>query len=540
MRMNPALVRLHVSAKLAQKAMESIVTETVARALPLSSRGKAILAGEMSGLQSYVSGALKGIDSLSLLANAMENADLSPEAQIFTRNLYDAVYVTALEAADRVTVENKDTPDMKHIVDNAGFTPVEMKRFMKRSENLNIPELSKIINKKVTAVLKDEMKAYEEERALRDELKDTIRQQKEEVDARLDQSSDQLDGSKNDPTPDMTDDMEDEGLEAVMDLFLSKGDVRHHISLFSKLQDIAMEAALHSSEEFEGIPYHTALRITLENTFPNFSLMGIADDTAIQLEMMGEACEALTEENTPTKVAGTANSMAVLMYTFMETLKTMNLWSPSQQDVKDFIQKPVGVLPNGQMNLPQMVSSRIQDKIGDVMNAVSTMISPSQLQAAYDQCEAVKDKIINLSPQFHAVKESILPKLENAQQKIQQRQRDIREAPVEESVFVSRAKEFNTVSFSRLASVYGHRPDVKEIILKYSPATEDTFIDVTLKGSGTTTVGVDFVSLKRMPELGSMDQIVRNAAAESALAHLNIPVSIYNVDTCTKEGFLNQ
>ena len=59
-------------------------------------------------------------------------------------------------------------------------------------------------------------------------------------------------------------------------------------------------------------------------------------------------------------------------------------------------------------------------------------------------------------------------------------------------------------------------------------------------GAGfNNVVGTDFVSLNRNPEFGSLDKCVHEAAQESALARLNVPVYIYNEDKCEKIPFLN-
>lgn len=539
MRMNPSLVKLNVSAKLAQQAMDAVVTEAVARALPFDKRS---IARDMKYLHSYVSESLKGIDSLNLLAAAMENDNLNPDAQIFLENLYEATYITALEAADRIAMEQENTPNMKEIVDSSKFTPEEMKRFQKRSENLNLKDMSRIINKKVTAVLKDEMKSYEEERALRDELKETIQQQKEELDARLDKSSDDLNGTDQDPTPEMTDNEENsegETLESYLSVALHKNDVRHHISLFSKLQDVAMEEILHTNEQFDELPYMTTLKATLESTFPDFTIDNLRDD--LQLQLLEYASESVVPQHTATECANAANLAAVLMYTFMETLKTMNLWNPSQGDIKNFINKPVAP-SSATPNLPKMVASNIQDKIRGVMNTLSTMNNPDSLQVAFDQCENCKKQINDLGDQFNGVKESVIPMIDQAMDLIIKRKNEIAEQnrPAEESVFVAHRRLENTAAFNRIANVYGHRPDVKQIVLSYSPASENAFVDVNILGAGfNNVVGTDFVSLNRNPEFGSLDKCVHEAAQESALARLNVPVYIYNEDKCEKIPFLN-
>lgn len=778
MKINPSIMVEELFTQLSYDVLANIVTEACVRALPLN---KEQVAERTSDIHQYVRASLESMDAASMINDAMENAtDDAKKAYLY--NLIDAVYSTSWQAAKRIANENAEAPDLGSVIKDRSFTSEEIKRLQSKANDLSIPAMAKIINKKVVGVLKDEKIAYEKEEELRQELRDVVSANNEEVANKLNLQKETAEIDKpvnpNDPTqyhsagelesPFQSDDGEgsddvpvdpaeedpnrnegaptsdstagldsyievgaeanqilksyieksckpnygaytaienailngfnskylnrtpnlyksinsksdvakfigttisycmehldgaafakklqfngvlgprnlstmymidnndrvmndshgifamemmaaidvanrkgifekpitayaiesynegmntklgvflytapvnDSGewmkahmpneclqnkvrrvnhghamegtiplyhdnngvveqimidaptevsLESVMTKYVDKNAPLHHISLFSKIQDTAMEAILNSGVKIDNELPIQILKIVTESTvFPDMN--NLDEDFDAVFESLQVASEGFSCD--PNEAAKIAHITSIVVYTVLEVLKTMNLYSPPIDKVRRFVDGTPSVrtpedIANGLQN-------RLMNKITDIRNRVPIM-NQSQVAVAYDSCNRMRDEINEIGDKYPTLKEKVMPTLESLIDLLANKTSEMVVLPAKESTTVTRLKNINAAQYTRIANLYGKREDVREFII--TPATEGA--EVRVLGNYGSIIGVVDVDYKMMPEMGDSLQVTMESLQNSNLMNCIPAIYLYDQKTANKK-----
>jgi len=542
----PSMVaRNAIYKELQYDVFSSIVTEAVLRAVPLD---KDELAGYAKDLRGYTRNSLVNMDALNMVKEAMETVT-EPAKSAYLYNLYDALTDVPWEAATRIANESAGVKDLPEAIGDRGFTEGEMKRLTSKVDSLTVPALAKVINRKVTAVLKDEKNAYEQEQLLQKELADTVKKNNEEVASKL--KDDEFEqpvngnfGDENDSegqTKDSGKDGEppvgkgdqnvepetfedDETLESYMNLILEKKDARHHISVFSRLQDLAMETILTSGVKVENELPIPVLETMIQNTvLPCYAPESTIEHDFDVLTMAMEAVEAPATDD----AAKIAHICTIVVYTLLEALKTMNVCSPSTQSVKDFINaKPCVTTPGDTAN---HLCDSIAKNVQNIQRRMNVM-SPHDVGIAFDSCVNLKERIENMSEKYPELQKN-LPTLEAMIESLRKKISSQTKLPATESLFETRMRKDNISQFSKLMSVWGKRPDVREIMFTPETATEGTCVSVDIKGGNGVQLGHSNLFLNRSEKFGSLEDIVTECINASELMHSDKLLSLYEPRT---------
>lgn len=511
----------------------AIVTEALIRSCPLD---KDELAHYTTDLQHYVRNSLVNMSALQMVEEALVSDQHTDIQKAYLYNLSDALTEVPYAAATRIATETAGVQSLSDAIGDRKFTDAEMSRLTKKVNDLTIPEVSRVINRKVTAVLKDEKNAYEQEQLLQKELSDMVKKNNEEVASKLGEDGftqpvngnfgDENDengktkdtgdtgeppvGSGENDEPEVIE--EDESLDSFLNLVLEKNDPRHHISLFSRLQDMAMEAIMTSGVKIEGelsipvlesmiersvLPYHKP-----ENTIDQ-------DFNILNMAMEGAECPPCNNIDN----AQIAHICSIVMYNLLETLNTMNIYHPKTTDVCKFVDgKPCTTTPDQVAN---HLSDSVTDTVSGIKRRLNTM-SPQEVGIAFDSCTNLKEKISNMTSKY-PVLEKNLPSLEAMINTLRKKISDNVKLPATESVFTTRQRNENISQFSKLMSVWGKRPDVREIRFTPEAATESTCVNVDIVGGNGKNIGRTTLFVNRVDSFGSLENIVTECVEASTL-----------------------
>lgn len=546
-------IRDKVFHELQYDALSAIVTEALVRAVPLN-KAELATSENMRNLKDYVGVSLRNMGAVQMIDQALENAtDISKKAYLYT--LKDAISEVPMEAAVRIANENVNGASVQQTVTDRAFTKEELNKLQTKADSLTIPELSRVINKKVTGVLKDEKDAYEKEQILQHELSKVVRQHTEDVQdtlAALDEpeepEDDELDNTTEQPVAtesddeepddddddDLDDDMDedddedDESLDSFMNVALTKSDVRHHVSIFSKLQDMAIESIMTSGYHIDSELPMGVLREITDNSV--FTMPNIAEESVdSQIDRLTAAMEEITPTALNDDTMKTALTCAIMVYTMLETLKTMNISTPALDNVKNFVTGAPRV------TTPEQVSNALQEKLQQqvvsIRDKIPTM-NQGQVGIAFDSCTNLRTQINELTPKYPAIKEKVGPVLEGVIATLQAKMNGFNKSPAEESTFTRRQRSSNAAEFSRLANLWGSRTDVREFKISVDPASEGTLVNVEIKGNGNTPIATAGVNLQRSQLDGNLLEIVTEAVSISRLVDSFPAISIYNTKTC--------
>ena len=520
MKRNTTLLANQVRDKLTGKCVTAIVTEAYINALPFD---KEELAAESANLSRYAANVIQKMHPENLLDNAMRSTKNDPKAHLYVENLKAAIEGVVESATKRVIQEsvNSDTPTPE-IVAQTKLNSEEVEKFVTASKSSGTDAVAKLVKDKMIDVIKDERASYEVEAKLRQEVKDTIKQEKEDLK--------------------MSATDEENALESYFDLVLAPTDVRGHISVFSKMQDVCMEAVMHSNEEYYGeIPYNTLEKITLESTFPYFDLsnrslidelntMIIVTESAVDADCEGEEIEKKKK-----KVAKTAFICTICIMTLLETLKTMHLAKPDIADVRNFVDDPTTI-----KNIAKTSLSNVEDKvgaaIGDIKKSAAlgsfNTIELNQAKESLAQVKAMLEKMV-VTESEQVRKDRILNKINCAIESIVTESEETTGTIT--GHFIGRLKEENLVALEHGVKMISQKPMVQTVIISLRSdlnCAENSKVDVEIKGvdGSGSCVATYMISIHALPDFGkTVAEVIRDCANYCDLGSKS--VRLYFTDT---------
>lgn len=479
--------------------LHSIVNECFINGLPLEQ--SEISRNEKVELTKYSYKVLESINGFQSMMDALESStSLSNPQKILLYDIYSICTEASKEAANRI-VKETDCSDKKtnmtDIVDSATFTESEYKAFMTKANNLNLDKISNIIKEKTLNVIKDEQEHYEKEEELDNELKDALSNSK---------------------------DFSDVSTEAYMNIVLTKSDPRKHVTVFSKLQDAAMEmmAITPVSDETTGI-----MNIVDKVTFSSFV------DDFMRNDITFSSCnESFTDMNSENNSLIDEKSRAklslvisIVVYTVMETLKTLNIYCPSKDAIKKFVSSKIdgNKLENKETN---EILTRAMEMIKKTNTTDLSKVNSIQLAndlSKFKEIQETLESVITLEGQENKNKiYNALSAIESHTLKIEgilnQRNNMLKNSKATESItyYDNLSHENDITQFNKINRLYGKNPLVSEIHLKINPATE-SIIDVNAVDNFGQTIKKSFMNIQSAVESSSYLEYLNNLYKESDL-----------------------
>lgn len=198
----------------------------------------------------------------------------------------------------------------KDLVADAKMTDEEYERYVRMRGKLDLPEVSKLINHKVTQAMLAEKETYQMIDEANQKLKDAITD-------KADEEGDII-----------TEDQAEEIKESVLELPL-KNSPREHVSVFSKIQAAAIEAVLCERDIDINKPNaDIMLDVATNYTFDIFNnkkepTLEQTLNRLVNYKEATEACEDCDCRQQQLMNLGTA--FATIVYTFIQALYSMNL-----------------------------------------------------------------------------------------------------------------------------------------------------------------------------------------------------------------------
>ena len=438
---NPAILSQRVHDKLEKACLTAIVTETFMNALPFTTSE---VYADAKKYTSYVNSIMESLHCEDMLEKAMKVHADNPNAMNLLTSIQEAVNSAVIPATKRIVTEatNAKCTNINEVIDKSAFTDAEKKSLMNKRGEIGTETISNIIKKKVVDTIKDEKEAYDAALKLKADIKDNLKE------------------TLGESAP---------SLEAYMDIVLQKSDPRDHISFFSRLQDTCMESLLRmetkeSLKNEDDISLECLVNTTINSTLNSFDKSVIDLDSS--LNILSKAVESMAEtpEDMDERKGICAHKclvMSIIITTIMETLKTMNLWTPSLKELRDFIDSPSAY------NTP---AKDLGDKIhSELMNTKKMLANPSVnkdgLSAALGAFNQMKAKI-------SAISEEILPNKESLMKEITEAMTLIEGSIAKESTgsdddgmdyYTTRAREANVAEMDRAARMMFRNPNTKKV-----------------------------------------------------------------------------
>jgi hypothetical protein len=482
-----------------------------------------IIPDEHKQLQRYSFNVVKSIGGMKALENAIDLDYKTLQQNLFLGEIYD----TCMESAKACARRNVDEEDCKKrdlqlasVMDRSALTETEYKKFAKRADGMNLDEVAKIIKDKTMAVIKDEQEQYEKEQELDEELKAALKPDTDTEDVPGDVVTDD--------TPTEGDDSK--SLESFMDIYLDKNAPRHHVTVFSRLQETAMEMMSLVKVGDSGNDYFPIIyKTTYESFFKDAENlnMNTALESATHQVAKEEVCE-VPEANRPKY----ATLVSIVVYTMMETLKTMGIYCPSQGDIQKFVNKSIDAT-----SVASKDSSDVCDQAKKVVNEAAMMdFSKMNSSDLSDQMVKLKTTMEilesgirgnNGSTEMINIASEATNQITVISEILHQRDADQKAASAATESFYSKRQKINDLAqFNRIGSMFGKNPLISEIQLRVNPDTISSIIDVHCANESGAIVRNSYMNMEYACEESMYLPYLKDTFEKSNLKGIDKHVSI--------------
>lgn len=498
---NKSILLSKVNDKFKLLTLHSIVNECFINGLPI--RKEEITLEEKKALTKYSYKVLKTVGGFSALESAIENPRLSFKQKMKLADINYLCTTAALEAAKRVVadVDCKDpATKLNDVVDKASFTESEYKKFASKANAISLEEMSDIIQQKTLAVIKDEQDQYEKEEALGEELKDALSESK---------------------------DFADTTTEAYMDIFLEKSDPRRHVTVFSRLQDVSME--MMNIVKISGDDVMPIVdKVTFEAFTDDMKISNIDVDGWMESygQVSNEEVCSVPAEARPKM----ATLVSIIVYTVMETLKTMNIYCPSFDNIRAFVSKPMDgskvvamnkdevftkaeekLTANSKLDFSKLDSSRLTNTLAELKHmsqmAQESLASNPLDSRAINIVNRVEEHVERIDEVLHAREASMKAKANESL-----------------SYYDTLYREGDIAQFNKINNMFGKNPNVKEIRLSVNPDNPSSIVDVTCANESGQVINSSFMQIRYAVESSQYLDYLKDRYEHSYLKESQKPV----------------
>lgn len=446
---NRELFRTAVYNKLINQALTMIASEAFVIGLPFPI--DKLNDEEIIGLEGVVGTAIANLGGArKLLKDAMESVKAEPAKYRFVKSMYDSCHNFAMEAAAREAKDLDPNEDFESALKEANFTEDELRRFETSNDDLSIDEVGNIVGDKVVATIKSEQEAYEKEKALDQYIDDML--EESDVDTSTEEAA-------------------NAAKESFYKMTLGVDNPRHPVSLFSKLNEVALEslACLYPDEAQKTISIRGIEDMISFYTLTSYRReMGAleaverlinVDAAAInQNEFQEAALESL--QNPACVQAAFVNAATV--YTLMESLKTLNIFSPDKREIEGFINTNMTPAAYGTHAVESFVA-KAGDIFRDMEKNIRTTNTVEGLRDWRNQYSIIGEKLNEIgvaSESFLNCRNQVLSMVDKAKEKIDTKITALEANAPEMSHDAKIAFEQDLAAINRMYALYGTRPNV--------------------------------------------------------------------------------
>lgn len=495
---NYALTSEAVMNKVQDITLHAIVSEAFINGLPIPA--EEITDDMAKNLSLYAKECMDDLGGFHMLEKAIETAT-EPSRVAFLKVLESVCMETARDVTKRVldTIDIEDQ-DLTEISDKVAMTPSEYAKFVQRSSRVNADEISKIIQKKTLDTIKEEKEAHKKDAELREELENAI--------------NDEDNGLK-------------ETTESVIREVLKGNERMSHQSFFGKLQEVVYESLMFAKESYTDLPYGIMTAVTKENTFPQFKSHNKSPIQAFESICRFKGFESTGVDAPDPQMMNDTLLTTAVIYTFFETLMTMNLWNPKVAEIQNFVhetlplEKRIDIDKNTFMNALTSI-------VNDARKAISVATTPAEVAAVKSDLEIVREKC-NESAQMSDVRMDVLnkiyPVIEAADRKIETLSQDPPKKAIE-SAFEAVARSRDVAQFDRINMILARKPNVNKIRFKVDPDSRlSSLVAVEGLDAGGNIVATSSIALESAT--GDLGKYVTSAIQNSRLAEVGKSVDIY-------------
>lgn len=505
--LNKTVLLSRLTNKIQTDLFVSIVDEAFINALPFT---EADMTPQMqTRFSDFTSATLESMGGINVLTKAIENPHNTTSQRNFLSDILMICHESAANCAMRIAAETDlKEATMGDVEKIAELNDKENEEFVAKAKNMHLETISDVIQDKTIAVIKAEKEALLKDEELNQKLKNAV-------------------SGESDEDSSLGDEALEEAVESVYRIAVAKNLPRNHVSLFSKLHDVAMESCIMSGEKYdhstEQFPLSTLKDTMINRTlnlFPNKPNPASAFESAVSYSNIPADAGATMKDNNDAAMIS-----AVAMYTMYETLQTMNLAKLSRDEVKTFIESPCDIKKDTEATKEAMANS-LMIKLESLRRAILRATDVAS-------CETFETTLTTLEKSDSPVIVEILPEINTLKSLVDTRKNEIRsrESVKELSVYEQRRMDETVAKMDGLVNYFA-KPDV--VGLKFMLDEKNgpqQIINVNVIGAGGSRCDTTFVPVPTDACFGNIRQYLKNCYSKSKLSKTDKLVQLYDCTT---------
>lgn len=498
---NTEVYRKALYDKLMDKALIMFAEEAFFNALPYSF--VELSDSDKRGLHDYVTSAIEQLGGANtILNNAINRVKNDVSKRVYLIDMQKCCHSMAMEASDRIvknlSSKGKDQEELtfSQAVKDANFNESEYRKFENEADKMEIEEVGDIISKKIVATIKGEQEAFKTEKMLDEKITDLISEQ-------VDEDSDTYE-------EDVT-----KGVESFYNMALTNEHPRHYVSLFSKLVNAATESivALYPSED--GINIKALNDVTflfgLEEYRKQMSAEEALDrlvDTDVGLINNNAFADSAMESLHNQEIGKKGFVVGATAYTFMETMKTLNLITPSPISIKNFINTTPDPASYGNCAIESFVN-RFSDILKEIDKKLHSTKSPDELREYGKHLDDIRDRLSSISianESFIACRHDVINHIVKTKTEINRRYAYL--VPAEESVLNSQQKRMRSIDrleMVNLMKMYSNNDSTTSFRIIYNDIDNSRLVAFEALNSMNRPVNVSTIYLEGLESCTTLD-----------------------------------
>lgn len=565
---NKNVVEDRLTERFANQFLHSIVYESFMAALPVDK--STMSREEQHELFCYTNNILRSLGGMKAVESAIDPLHKTPEQNLFIAGIYNVCMESAKKCA-KAKCENPDIcskeDKLSDVLSKASLTKEECKSFANRAETMKFDDVAEVIKKKTMQVISDEKEQFKKEQDLDNELASAMSENSDLDDLGESDLGDDLNMDDEDMLAEESGGGIDEGntpadkiskadqnkvknvtrasrnpvsangpssrvkaIESFKDIHLGPMDPHHYVSLFSRLQDGAMEVMTYMKTGNYGRDYFPILnKITFESFVEKPSIM---INGAIESSIVNEEICEVPQQVRP-KVA---TLVSIITYTIMETLHTLGIYTPNRTDLQRFVNTPVNATELQKKSVDEScdgIRCAVKESANQDFSKMSSQKLGSKLSTLKSALESTQDMIAEhgATTEMINLASEAVNYITEIEEIMNQRTKDHQAlSDATESFKTKREKEHDLAQFNRINGLFKANPTISEIQLCVNPDQMQSVIDVQCANESGQIVRTSYMNIEYACEGAQYLKYLDETYKKSKLAKSNKNVSIKVMD----------
>lgn len=321
-----------------------------------------------------------------------------------------------------------------------------------------------------------------------------------------------------------------ESFESFMEGVAGKNYRAKHSTIFSRLQELAYESILGTTEKYTEIPFETMSLITRQNTFGKFKSHWSKSVESMMDSIGRYAFESEGVDVPPPVKEEQLNSAlltASIIYTFFETLNSMNLYCPKLAEIKQFVDETLPIESRVELDKTQFMDL-FKGIMSKAQSAAQKAMTVPDVDAVQGDLEIVRERCA--APGFENMRQEIDQRISQVQESINARRdflvsKQQPKAPAVESATQLMRRERDTMKFSSLAGTTVAKPNISYTKIKIDPQGGSNYVAVECYTADNRIANKSTIVLEST-NIPNLAQYVQAAVEGSRLPELHKRIMI--------------